>query len=132
MLCLAMNDTDFAPWQALGRLLRKHREAAGLSVQQAAAKAEFSESVWYQLEQGKRRFGRETVPPNPRTETIVRAARAVRLDVDSALAAVGREPVEDTVQTEEPKALSGKIAQLNDNDQAYIEGLVDRLLGQTG
>jgi transcriptional regulator with XRE-family HTH domain len=117
----------FEQWRALGRALRKHREAAGLSVVQAAVRADFSESVWRQLEAGERRVGRDIEPPNPRTETLVRAAQAVSMDVNAALEMVGRPPVPTPAPQRE--ALSGKIAQLSDEDAATVEGLVDRLLG---
>lgn len=121
-------DTDpFDAWRALGRELRKHREATGMSVVQAAVKAGFSESVWRQLEAGERRVGRDVEPPNPRTETLVRAAQAVRMDVNTALDIIGRPPVPITPPQRE--ALSGKIAQLSDEDAANIEAIVDRLLG---
>lgn len=88
-----MSSTEFQPWRELGQLLRDHRQAAGLSVVQAAVKAGFSESVWRQLEKGQRRVGRDVLPPNARSETIVRAAHAVGLDVNDALNAVSRPPI---------------------------------------
>lgn len=122
-----MEDDPFTTWRALGRELRKHREASGMSVVQAAVKAGFSESVWRQLEAGERRVGHDLEPPNPRTETLVRAAQAVRMDVNDALAIVGRPPV--PVQPPQRAALSGKIEQLSDEDAAKIEAIVDSILG---
>ncbi len=71
------------------------------------------------------------------TRLLVNLCRALQWAPDSIDRLLeGGQPVvaltsrNGTTETRAPAALSGKLEQLSQSDRAYIEGLVDRLLGE--
>ena len=86
----------------LGALLRQHRVRAGFSKREAAKRAGISEGMWRKLENGYftvragDRYDLVASDPERRgttPETVVNVARAVELDVDTALVAAGFDPM---------------------------------------
>lgn len=80
---------DEPPETSFGALLQSGRQKAGLSVRRAAKAAGISEARWRQLERGYQSSGSAKIPANPKADTVVKAADAVGVDADEALAAAG-------------------------------------------
>lgn len=82
-----------APW---GRLLRERREAAGLTIRQAAARAQMSDSFWGQVEKGWHARGGVQKEFVPSIGTLLHCARGLQLDdadTDRLIKAAGYEPL---------------------------------------
>jgi transcriptional regulator with XRE-family HTH domain len=83
-----MTESKAGTW-LLGERLRAAREALNLSQTAAAQRADFSRTVWQQLESGQRADGK---PLQPKAKTVTAAALAVQLDPREALRLAGHDP----------------------------------------
>lgn len=85
---LVADDTTLTP---LGVLLEQHR--GSVSKREAARRAGISEGRWRQIVTGQQKAGGGVVVPvNPRRETVIAMAEAVKANIDEALRLAGMEP----------------------------------------
>jgi transcriptional regulator with XRE-family HTH domain len=85
------DDVDEAAWKAFGEWIEQRREHAGLTVGALADRAGVSR-VWLQvLRKGGRRIEGEWRPPNPKSATLARVARALGVPVEEMFARAGRD-----------------------------------------
>ena len=84
-------DVDEAAWKAFGEWIEQRREHAGLTVGELAERAGVSR-VWLQvLRKGGRRIEGEWRPPNPKSASLARVARALDVPVEEMFARAGRD-----------------------------------------
>lgn len=84
------------PLPAWGRLIRWHREAAGLTIREAARKGGLSDSFWGQVERGTQTRQGTAVPFVPSVGSLLHIGRTLRLtdaDTDALLDAAGHPPL---------------------------------------
>jgi transcriptional regulator with XRE-family HTH domain len=85
------DDVDEAAWKAFGEWIEQRREHAGLTVGELADRAGVSR-VWLQvLRKGGRHIEGEWRPPNPKSATLARVARALDMPVEEMFARAGRD-----------------------------------------
>lgn len=73
----------------LGPVVRTARETAGWSEREAGKRAGIAAATWKALETGQRPNGDQT---RPQSSAVIKAARALRLDVNQALELAGYDP----------------------------------------
>ena len=84
-------DVDEAAWKTFGEWIEQRREHSGLTVGELAERASVSR-VWLQvLRKGGRRIEGEWRPPNPKSATLARVARALEVPVEEMFARAGRD-----------------------------------------
>lgn len=79
-----------------GAMIRSAREAAGLSIREAARRVQLSDSYWGQVEKGYQVRGGERQPFVPVIGTLLHIGRALRMteqEVDALVAAAGYAPL---------------------------------------
>jgi transcriptional regulator with XRE-family HTH domain len=89
-------DVDEAAWKTFGEWIEQRREHSGLTVGELADRAGVSR-VWLQvLRKGGRRIEGEWRPPNPKSATLARVARALDVPVEEMFARAGRDAAPST------------------------------------
>jgi transcriptional regulator with XRE-family HTH domain len=125
-------------WVEFGRWLGEQREQRGLRRRDAARRAKVPESLWRDLETGRKEaIGAIRLLPNPSADVLERVAAALELPVEDVLARIGR-PARprspggsnsNGPRAEEDGSLLGvKLRRLSDRDRALVESLVDAML----
>ena len=85
------DDVDEAAWKAFGEWIEQRREHAGLTV---------GARVWLQvLRKGGRRIEGQWRPPNPKSATLARVARALEVPVEEMFTRAGRDTAPSTGAT---------------------------------
>lgn len=80
-----------------GAVLEGARELTGLSKRSAASLAHISEGRWRQIVTGVEKRGKGVeLPVNPKRDTLIAMAVAVRADVNAVLEAAGMEATSET------------------------------------
>lgn len=113
------------PWP-LGPRLRAARERVRLSQNKAAEAAGVSRTLWQQLEAGGRS---DRKPFNPKSDSVIRAARAVELNPREALELAGIDPGEyDASRAGRPTVTEAELRQLYSRlTRAQQQAVVDLL-----
>lgn len=122
---------DVDGWRQFGEWLELHREVLGLTRAAAAKEMGISYATLQDLENGGKTQRGEWIVPSPSRRILMGIAKGLRLDpleVFTKAGAANEWVARLILSGEEPQALSGKIDQLSEQDRAYIERLVDRLL----
>jgi transcriptional regulator with XRE-family HTH domain len=122
-------------WVEFGRWLAEQREQRGLRRRDAARRAKVSETLWRDLETGRKEaIGAIRLLPNPSADVLERVAGALEVPVEEVLARIGRPtrpPRSDaaTPKTDDDGSLLGvKLRRLSERDRALVERLVDAML----
>ena len=125
-------------WVEFGRWLAEQREQRGLRRRDAARRAKVSESLWRDLETGRKEaIGAIRLLPNPSADVLERVAGALEVPVEEVLARIGRpaRPSRSTAsgtgaaRPEDDGSLLGvKLRRLSERDRAVVERLVDAML----
>ncbi len=127
-------------WEEFGRWLAEQREERGLRRRDAARKAKVSESVWRDLETGRKEaIGGIRLLPNPSRDVLTSVANALELPVEELLARIGRTTAGrssagrslgtgETRLEEDGSLLSLKFKRLSDRDRQIVERLIDSML----
>jgi transcriptional regulator with XRE-family HTH domain len=126
-------------WVEFGRWLAEQREQRGLRRRDAARRAKVSETLWRDLETGRKEaIGAIRLLPNPSADVLERVAGALEVPVEEVLSRIGRparRPRPSTRVGSGPVAgeddgslLSVKLRRLSDRDRALVERLVDGML----
>jgi transcriptional regulator with XRE-family HTH domain len=125
-------------WVEFGRWLAEQREQRGLRRRDAARRAKVSETLWRDLETGRKEaIGAIRLLPNPSADVLERVAAALEVPVEDVLSRIGRparqprssatsgsgSPVDD-----DGSLLSVKLRRLSERDRALVERLVDGML----
>lgn len=84
------------PYETWRARVRELREAAGLNVRQAAARADLSGQRWRNLERGYEVREDKQISANPSRATVIAIARALGDPISDALAVSGFKPATDT------------------------------------
>ena len=124
-------------WVEFGRWLAEQREQRGLRRRDAARRAKVSESLWRDLETGRKEaVGAIRLLPNPSADVLERVAGALDVPVEDVLARIGR-PARprssansaDAPRPEDDGSLLGvKLRRLSERDRVVVERLVDAML----
>ena len=97
-------DVDEAAWKAFGEWIEQRRQHAGLSVGELAERAGVSR-VWLQvLRKGGRHIEGEWRPPNPKSASLARVARALDVPVEEMFARAGRDATPSATGAESREA----------------------------
>ena len=89
-------DVDEAAWKAFGEWIEQRREHSGLTVGELADRAGVSR-VWLQvIRKGGRHIEGEWRPPNPKSASLARVARALDVSVEEMFARAGRDAAPST------------------------------------
>ncbi len=126
-------------WVEFGRWLVEQREERGLRRRDAARRAKVSESLWRDLETGRKEaIGAIRLLPNPSAEVLERVAGALELPLEDVLARIGRPtrparpsagPSSHASRNEDDGSLLAvKLRRLSDRDRALVERVVDAML----
>ena len=125
-------------WVEFGRWLAEQREQRGLRRRDAARRAKVSETLWRDLETGRKEaIGAIRLLPNPSADVLERVAGALELPVEDVLARIGRpaRPPRSASATsdasrpdDDGSLLSVKLRRLSRRDRALVERLVDAML----
>ncbi len=126
-------------WVEFGRWLAEQREQRGLRRRDAARRAKVSETLWRDLETGRKEaIGAIRLLPNPSADVLERVAGALELPVEDVLARIGRptRPPRSSTgsgpgapRTEDDGSLLGiKLRRLSERDRTVVERLVDAML----
>lgn len=124
-------------WVEFGRWLAEQREQRGLRRRDAARRAKVSESLWRDLETGRKEaIGAIRLLPNPSADVLERVAGALELPVEDVLARIGRparpRPSGDANSSTPPEddgsLLAVKLRRLSERDRTVVERLVDAML----
>ena len=125
-------------WVEFGRWLAEQREQRGLRRRDAARRAKVSETLWRDLETGRKEaIGAIRLLPNPSADVLERVAAALEVPVEDVLARIGRParqprssvPRSGTSPVEDDGSLLGvKLRRLSERDRALVERLVDGML----
>jgi transcriptional regulator with XRE-family HTH domain len=126
-------------WVEFGRWLAEQRELRGLRRREAARRAKVSETLWRDLETGRKEaVGAIRLLPNPSADVLERIAAALELPVEDVLARIGRPArpprssaasSQGSTRAEDDGSLRGvKLRRLSERDRALVESLVDSML----
>jgi transcriptional regulator with XRE-family HTH domain len=126
-------------WVEFGRWLAEQREQRGLRRRDAARRAKVSESLWRDLETGRKEaIGAIRLLPNPSADVLERVAAALEVPVEEVLSRIGRPARQPrtavargsaTSRVEDDGSLLGvKLRRLSERDRALVERLVDGML----
>jgi len=123
-------------WVEFGRWLAEQREQRGLRRRDAARRAKVSESLWRDLETGRKEaIGAIRLLPNPSADVLERVAKALEVPVEDVLARIGRPTrparaaADSTSRTDDDGSLLGvKLRRLSERDRVVVESLVDAML----
>jgi transcriptional regulator with XRE-family HTH domain len=126
-------------WAEFGRWLAEQREQRGLRRRDAARRAKVSESLWRDLETGRKEaIGAIRLLPNPSADVLERVAGALELPLEDVLARIGRPAhrprvhnnvaVDSSRLDEEGSLLAIKLRRLSDRDRTVVERLVDAMI----
>jgi transcriptional regulator with XRE-family HTH domain len=126
-------------WVEFGRWLAEQREQRGLRRRDAARRAKVSETLWRDLETGRKEaIGAIRLLPNPSADVLERVAGALELPVEDVLARIGRSarqprsssaPRSGSSPVDDDGSLLGvKLRRLSERDRALVERLVDGML----
>jgi transcriptional regulator with XRE-family HTH domain len=124
-------------WVQFGRWLAEQRELRGLRRREAARRAKVSETLWKDLETGRKEaIGGIRLLPNPSPDVLERVAGALEVPVEDLLARIGRPPrrvrplaaVTDGHRDEDESLLTLKLRRLSERDRALVERLVDTMI----
>jgi transcriptional regulator with XRE-family HTH domain len=126
-------------WVEFGRWLAEQREQRGLRRRDAARRAKVSETLWKDLETGRKEaIGAIRLLPNPSADVLERVAGALEIPVEDVLARIGRtarqtrsssSAASGTLRPEDDGSLLGvKLRRLSDRDRTLVEHLVDGML----
>jgi transcriptional regulator with XRE-family HTH domain len=119
-------------WVEFGRWLVEQRERLGLRRRDAAKRAKIPETVWRDLETGRKdSVGGVRLLPTVSAEVLDRVASALEVSQEEVLKRVGRPPVRvdgSAQDVSERLNLSQKIARLSYRDRRILERLVDAML----
>jgi transcriptional regulator with XRE-family HTH domain len=126
-------------WVEFGRWLAEQREQRGLRRRDAARRAKVSETLWRDLETGRKEaIGAIRLLPNPSADVLERVAGALELPVEDVLARIGRparphrssaDSTSGPARPDDDGSLLGvKLRRLSERDRAVVERLVDAML----
>jgi transcriptional regulator with XRE-family HTH domain len=126
-------------WVEFGRWLAEQREQRGLRRRDAARRAKVSETLWRDLETGRKEaIGAIRLLPNPSADVLERVAAALEVPVEDVLSRIGRparQPRSSATAGSGPSSaeddgslLSVKLRRLSERDRALVERLVDGML----
>jgi transcriptional regulator with XRE-family HTH domain len=124
-------------WVEFGRWLAEQREQRGLRRRDAARRAKVSETLWRDLETGRKEaIGAIRLLPNPSADVLERVAGALEVPVEDVLARIGRptRPARSSGSASPPRAeedgslLGIKLRRLSERDRTLVERLVDAML----
>jgi transcriptional regulator with XRE-family HTH domain len=125
-------------WVEFGRWLAEQREERGLRRRDAARRAKVSESLWRDLETGRKEaVGAIRLLPNPSADVLERVAAALEVPVEDVLARIGRptrpkssaNSNSNAARAEDDGSLLGvKLRRLSERDRVVVERLVDAML----
>jgi transcriptional regulator with XRE-family HTH domain len=126
-------------WVEFGRWLAEQREQRGLRRRDAARRAKVSETLWRDLETGRKEaIGAIRLLPNPSADVLERVAGALEVPVEEVLSRIGRPARQPRTSTrvssgtsaveDDGSLLSVKLRRLSDRDRALVERLVDGML----
>jgi transcriptional regulator with XRE-family HTH domain len=109
----------------LGELLERAREGLGLSVREAAKRAQISEGRWRQVAKGAQRIGDQDIPVNPRRGTVISMARAVGVAENEALHAAGFDAAEHELLESFERPTPRQLKPPADPIEALIQEIFD-------
>jgi transcriptional regulator with XRE-family HTH domain len=128
-------------WVEFGRWLAELREERGLRRRDAAKRAKVSESLWRDLETGRKEaIGGIRLLPNPSKDVLERVAEVLEVPVEDLLARIGRPASSAPKLVAHPSSnggvavsgdgavLAAKLRRLSERDRVLVEGLVDSML----
>lgn len=123
-------------WVEFGRWLTSQREEAGLKRRDAARKSKLPETLWRDLETGRKvAIGGIKLLPNPSPEILERVAGTIGVPVAELMSHAGRVSYRtdgtdgtDGATNSGEGALVAKIARLEPRDRLIVESLVDLML----
>jgi transcriptional regulator with XRE-family HTH domain len=123
-------------WVEFGRWLVEQREQRGLRRRDAARRAKVSETLWRDLETGRKEaIGAIRLLPNPSADVLERVAGALEVPVEDVLARIGRPARHSTGTTpgtprpdDDGSLLGVKLRRLSERDRTVVERLVDAML----
>ena len=126
-------------WAEFGRWLADQREQRGLRRRDAARRAKVPESLWRDLETGRKEaIGAIRLLPNPSADVLERVAGALDLPLEDVLARIGRPAhrprPHNNVAVDGPRLdddgslLAVKLRRLSDRDRTVVERLVDAMI----
>ena len=128
-------DVDEAAWKTFGEWIEQRREHAGLTVGELADRAGVSR-VWLQvLRKGGRRIEGQWRPPNPKSATLARVARALDVPVEEVFARAGRDAAPSTGATGQEAASHDAVERIREleervarteQEMAELRQLLDR------
>ena len=111
------DDVDEAAWKTFGEWIEQRREHAGLTVGELADRAGVSR-VWLQvLRKGGRRIEGEWRPPNPKSATLARVARALEVPVEEMFARAGRDAAPSTGATGQEAASHDAVERIRELEE---------------
>ena len=119
-------------WVEFGRWLAEQREQRGLRRRDAARRAKVSETLWRDLETGRKEaIGAIRLLPNPSADVLERVAGALELPVEDVLARIGRptRPARASAAStsgaarsdDDGSLLAVKLRRLSERDRALVE-----------
>jgi len=125
-------------WVEFGRWLAEQREERGLRRRDAARRAKVPESLWRDLETGRKEaVGAIRLLPNPSADVLERVAGALDLPLEDVLARIGRPaqrrprpstPADAARLDEDGSLLALKLRRLSARDRTVVERLVDAMI----
>ena len=124
-------------WVEFGHWMVAQRDRLGLRRREAARRAKVAESVWRDLETGRKQaVGAIKLLPNPSIDVLGRVATALEVSLDELLDHAGRVSTDGNGSAPHggggggstDTALSVKIHRLGDRDRKMVEMLVDAFL----
>ena len=124
-------------WVEFGRWLAEQREQLGLRRRDAARRAKVSESLWRDLETGRKEaIGAIRLLPNPSADVLERVAGALEVPVEEVLGRIGRParrprpavPAATARPEDDGSLLSTKLRRLSERDRALVERVVDAMI----
>lgn len=128
-------DRQVGIWQSVGTALQHGRIRLGISMREAARRAGLSDGAWRHLEAGQKTSYGVIILPNPRTENLIAAAKAVEINPTVLFDLAQRELPAEYRQTATPRPTSLSHADgatipldgLSESDIDMIAALVERL-----